>query len=96
MKLTEKAQQQISETIGGGFLRIAVNGGGCSGFRIELSKEIGLSDGDELISGNVVSDTTSLALLNEVEMDYQRDPFGSGFVFNHPHQTCGCGASFQL
>jgi len=96
MKLTEKAQQQISETIGSGFLRIAVNGGGCSGFRIELSKETGLSDGDELISGNVVSDTTSLALLNEVEMDYQRDPFGSGFIFNHPHQTCGCGASFQL
>jgi len=96
MKLTEKAQQQISETIGSGFLRIAVNGGGCSGFRIELSTEIGLSDGDELISGNVVSDTTSLALLNEVEMDYQRDPFGSGFIFNHPHQTCGCGASFQL
>ena len=96
MKLTEKAQQQISETIGSGFLRIAVNGGGCSGFRIALSKEIGLSDGDELISDNVVSDATSLAFLTEVEMDYQRDPFSSGFIFNHPHQTCGCGASFQL
>ena len=96
MKLTDNAQQQIDKTISVGFLRISVNGGGCSGFRIELSKGIELSDGDELISPNVVSDTTSLALLNEVEMDYQHDPFSSGFVFNHPHQTCGCGASFQL
>ena len=85
MTLTEKAQEQISQTLTAGYLRVAVDGGATD-----------LSAGDQLISNNVISDATSLALLTEVEMDYSRDPFAPSYVFNMPHTRCGCGSSFTL
>ena len=96
MTLTEKAQEQISQTLTAGYLRVAVDGGGCSGYRIVLSKATELSLGDQLVSDNVISDATSLALLTEVEMDYSRDPFAPSYIFNMPHTRSGCGSSFTL
>ena len=96
MKVSELAQEKINSTLSEGYLRVSVDGGGCSGFLIVLSKETDLSDGDQLVSNNVIAEVMSLDLLTEVEMDYSTDPFAPSFIFNMPHKRCGCGNSFTV
>ena len=82
-------------------LRIAVQGGGCSGFQYTfLMDEEQLSD-DHVFSHNdahVILDESSLSLLSGSTLDYQDDLAASMFVLKNPKATggCGCGNSFSI
>ena len=82
-------------------MRVAVLGGGCSGFQYNFSFEEGKSDDDLLIERDgaaVVVDSTSLELLKGSELDYVEEMVGSAFQVKNPNATssCGCGNSFSV
>jgi len=81
-------------------LRIAVVGGGCSGFSYSMAFENtpGMLDKTYTYDGlKVFIDQASLLYLEGVEVDYVESLEGSGFKFNNPNvkSTCGCGSSFS-
>ncbi|MDD5543753.1 MAG: iron-sulfur cluster assembly accessory protein [Acidobacteriia bacterium] len=81
-------------------LRIAVVGGGCSGFQYHMGfeKASGLNDQVLNFDGlNVIVDNNSLQYLKGCEVDYVEGLHGTGFKFNNPNavSTCGCGESFK-
>jgi iron-sulfur cluster assembly protein len=82
-------------------LRIAVVGGGCSGFSYSMAFENtpGMLDKTYTYDGlKVFIDQASLLYLEGVEVDYVETLEGSGFKFNNPNvkSTCGCGSSFSV
>jgi iron-sulfur cluster insertion protein len=82
-------------------MRVAVLGGGCSGFQYDFSFEEERNDDDLLIERNgatVVVDSTSLELLKGSELDYVEEMVGSAFQVRNPNATssCGCGNSFSV
>ena len=107
VRLTDRAAAMVKETMereGGKFagLRVAVVGGGCSGFQYSLDlDEQGAKDGDTsfVVNGiNVLVDPMSSMYLMGVEVDYVETQFGqAGFSFKNPQakHTCGCGSSFS-
>ena len=81
-------------------LRIAVVGGGCSGFSYSMAFETnpGMLDKTYNFEGlKVFVDQASLLYLDGAEVDYVESMEGSGFKFNNPNvkSTCGCGSSFS-
>ncbi|MBV8453470.1 MAG: iron-sulfur cluster assembly accessory protein [Deltaproteobacteria bacterium] len=79
-------------------LRIAVVGGGCSGFQYSLNFDT-KKDGDlvtELDGVNVFVDEISLPYIAGTTLDYVEGLHNAGFRFDNPRatRTCGCGASF--
>jgi iron-sulfur cluster assembly protein len=98
-----KVQSFIDEhgaTEGAG-LRVAVLPGGCSGFQYGLNIEDAPEDDDEIldVSGiRVFVDPFSAQYLEGIEIDYVSGMMGSGFAFNNPAATggCGCGSSFTV
>ncbi len=81
-------------------LRIAVVGGGCSGFQYQmtLDKEPRVDDKVLELEGlKVYVDTKSLLYLNGTNVDYVDGSNGSGFKFDNPNAkaACGCGESFE-
>jgi iron-sulfur cluster assembly accessory protein len=105
LKLTEKAIQQVKailaqKKLDGHGLRVAVAGGGCSGFSYGLDFEKDLKPGDvvlEMDGLNVYIDLTSAKYLNGTVIDYTSGLYGGGFKFTNPNATgtCGCGTSFS-
>ncbi|WP_421998395.1 iron-sulfur cluster insertion protein ErpA [Reyranella sp.] len=82
-------------------MRVAVLGGGCSGFQYNFSFEEGRNDDDLVIErdgASVLVDSTSLELLKGSELDYVEEMVGSSFQVKNPNATssCGCGNSFSL
>ena len=80
-------------------IRVAVQGGGCSGFQYALtfSEE---QDGDTISAQDgvvILIDPMSYMYLEGVEIDYIESLEGSGFKINNPNATgqCGCGHSFE-
>ena len=99
MTITEAAQKKVNQTLDGeGFLGIHLQGGGCSGYQINLSPTISLPDDAEMITETIFSDLTSLELLNDAKMDWVDDPFRPTFHFTPPTgaSSCGCGSSFTI
>jgi iron-sulfur cluster insertion protein len=80
------------------YLRIAVSGGGCSGFRYDLSWEDSLAEEDILLDDVVVMDDMSAAMLAGATVDYQIGLMGENFKIVNPNATsgCGCGESFSM
>jgi iron-sulfur cluster insertion protein len=82
--------------------RIAVKGGGCSGFQYDYSlDEQPPEEGDNIIALNgaeVIIDETSLGLLANAMLDYTEDLSHAGFEIKNPNATssCGCGNSFSV
>jgi iron-sulfur cluster assembly accessory protein len=81
-------------------LRVAVVGGGCSGFSYQLDFDDKAQDGDQVLDYDGVQvrvDPTSAQYLEGVQIDYVRSLSGGGFKFSNPKakQTCGCGSSFS-
>ena len=82
-------------------LRVAVVGGGCSGFQYHMAFE-SQSNGTDMsfdFEGlKVFVDQMSMMYLDGIEIDYVETIEGSGFKFNNPNvrSTCGCGSSFQV
>lgn len=82
-------------------LRIAVSGGGCSGFQYGFSLDDQRHDDDRLFTRDgvsVVVDDVSLQLLQGAEVDYVEELVGSYFAVRNPNatSTCGCGTSFSV
>jgi iron-sulfur cluster assembly accessory protein len=106
VRLTDKAAAMVKETIereslAGSGLRVAVVGGGCSGFQYSLDIEKEERAGDLVFDVKGVKcfvDPMSSMYLAGVEVDYVEGQFGqSGFSFKNPNakHTCGCGSSFS-
>ena len=82
-------------------LRVAVTGGGCSGFQYSLSFEAAARPDDTVIEQHGVRlfvDSTSLPYLRGMTIDYVTGLHGAGFKFLNPNaaRTCGCGSSFSV
>ena len=82
-------------------LRLAVSGGGCSGFSYGFSLDDKKNDDDHLFEEHgvaVIVDDTSLDLLAGSTVDYVEDLVGSAFSVKNPNasSTCGCGSSFAV
>jgi iron-sulfur cluster assembly protein len=104
--VTEKAASKIKELMAQepegeiSVLRIAVQGGGCSGFQYALGFDRGPQDGDneiEMHGVKVVVDPYSAPYLTGSEIDFVDALMGAGFAINNPNvqAACGCGSSFQ-
>ena len=104
--LTEGAATKIKELMAeepegeAGVLRIAVQGGGCSGFEYALGFDSGAQEGDveaDALGIQVVVDPLSAPYLQGTEIDFI-DGLQGGFAINNPNVTsaCGCGHSFQV
>ena len=82
-------------------LRVGVLPGGCSGFQYGLNIEDEPGEDDMVLESNGVKlfvDPFSLQYLTGVEIDYVSTFQGSGFTFNNPNASggCGCGSSFTV
>jgi iron-sulfur cluster insertion protein len=82
-------------------LRVAVSGGGCSGFQYGFSLDNARRPDDLLFQRNgasVIVDEVSFELLQGAELDYVQDLVGSYFAVKNPNatSTCGCGSSFAI
>jgi iron-sulfur cluster insertion protein len=104
--ITDSAAQRIAalkaqEEAEGSFLRIAVSGGGCSGFQYGLSFDEETNADDVVFEHGgvrVVIDDVSLDLLNGAEVDFVEDLMGASFQIRNPNaaSSCGCGNSFSI
>ena len=101
IKFTDKAIKQINnllvEKAKGSFFRIAIKGGGCSGFQYDFSFDT-KAEQDDLVFNNVLIDKKSAELLNGSEVDYVSELIGAAFKITNPQSksSCGCGVSFSL
>jgi len=82
-------------------LRVAIQGGGCSGFQYGLGFDAGAADGDhefELEGVRVVVDPFSAPYLRGATVDFLNGLQESGFKIDNPNavSSCGCGHSFQV
>jgi len=102
-KVTERAFARLAE-IGaadqGQALRVAVEGGGCSGFQYDIALDTPASD-DLVLEGQgqkVVVDAVSLPFLENAVIDFSEELIGARFVIENPNATasCGCGTSFSI
>ncbi len=81
-------------------LRVAVEGGGCSGFQYDI--KLDEPQADDLVlekaGQKVLVDAVSLPLLSGAVIDFSQELIGARFVINNPNATssCGCGTSFSL
>ena len=96
-KAVEKINQLISEKPSGTFFRIAVQGGGCSGFKYDFSFD-NKTDENDLKQQNIVVDKSSLNLLKGSEVDFSEELIGNSFKISNPKtkSSCGCGVSFSF
>jgi iron-sulfur cluster assembly accessory protein len=104
--LTDKATEKINELLSAQedasdqALRVAVRGGGCSGFQYSLAFDKRRDD-DHVFQHNgvsVVVDKVSMQFVFGSEVDYVDGLQGAGFAVNNPNvvAACGCGSSFQV
>ena len=99
MIITEAAQSKVDQVLKGeGYLEVCLEGGGCSGYQIKLKGTSEIPSDAQMLSDSIFSDSISLDLLGDAEMDWDDDPFKPSFKFTPPSgsHSCGCGSSFQL
>jgi iron-sulfur cluster assembly protein len=106
ISLTGKAAAKIGELLGSQegsedqALRVAVRGGGCSGFQYALAFDRAKEDDHvfEVDGVSVIVDKVSMQFVFGSEVDYVEGLQGAGFQVNNPNvvAACGCGSSFQV
>ncbi|KAE9626492.1 iron-sulfur cluster assembly accessory protein [Parasedimentitalea maritima] len=102
-KVTDRAFARLAEigaAVQGQALRIAVEGGGCSGFQYEIALD-DAKDDDLVLSGQgeqVVVDAVSLPFLENAVIDFTEELIGARFTIENPNasSSCGCGTSFSM
>lgn len=102
-KVTERAFERLAEIDAGAegqALRIAVEGGGCSGFQYDIRLDTPAPD-DLVLEGKgqkVIVDSTSLPFLENAVIDFSQELIGARFVIENPNasSSCGCGTSFSI
>ena len=82
------------------FLRMSVEGGGCSGMTYKMDFENKIDEFDKKFESNglkIVCNLQSWLYLRDVEIDYSDDLLNGGFKIKNPNaeRTCGCGTSFS-
>jgi iron-sulfur cluster assembly protein len=98
-KVKEILSQQTPAPVG---LRVAVVGGGCSGFSYNMAFENQVNEASDNVYEfdglKVLVDQMSEMYLDGISIDYIETIEGSGFKFNNPNvkSTCGCGSSFSV
>ena len=101
IKFTDKAIKQIDHLLSskdkGSFFRIAIKGGGCSGFQYDFSFD-NKQENDDIRHENIIIDKKSADLLKGSEVDYVEELIGENFKISNPQSksSCGCGVSFSL
>ena len=101
IKFTDNALKQIDNLLAkkdkGSFFRIAIKGGGCSGFQYEFTFDQSM-DKDDLNFENILIDKASADLLKGSEIDYVSELIGEQFKITNPQtkSSCGCGVSFSI
>ena len=93
----EKIKQLIEKKPPGTFFRIAVKGGGCSGFKYDFSFDTEI-DKNDLKHDKIVIDKSSLEMLKGSQVDFAKELIGSSFKLSNPKtkSSCGCGISFSF
>ena len=93
----ERINRLISKKPQGTFFRIAVKGGGCSGFKYDFSFDVKINV-DALKHENIVIDKSSLDMLKGSQVDFANELIGSSFKISNPKtkSSCGCGISFSF
>ena len=99
--VTDRAFNRIKEIGYPSCIRVAVEGGGCSGFQYEIKLEEEIKDDDSVIKKDgacVVIDSLSMNFLLGATIDFSEEIIGARFIINNPNATssCGCGISFSL
>ena len=96
-KAVEKINQLVSKKPLGTFFRIAVKGGGCSGFKYDFTFYSKINEND-LKHKNIVVDKSSLDLLKGSQVDFSEELIGNSFKISNPKtkSSCGCGISFSF
>ena len=95
------AELKVQENVPTAYLRLAVSGGGCSGFQYGFSFDDQRQVDDALFEREgvgLVIDTTSLELVDGAEIDFVEDLMGASFQVRNPNasSSCGCGKSFAI
>src|SRR5512146_627333 len=105
IEVSERAAEEIksilakqSQDLEKVYLRVAVKGGGCSGFQyaMDLTDTKGEFDEESMSRGiKVISDPKSMLFLDGTTIDFKDELMGRSFVFKNPNATrsCGCGSS---
>lgn len=103
--VTDRAFERISEIASATGevkpLRVAVEGGGCSGFQYEIALADNAADDDLVLEkdgAQVLIDPVSLPFLQNAVIDFSTEIIGARFVIENPNATasCGCGTSFSI
>ena len=103
-KVTPRAFERLAEinakTDAPKALRVAVDGGGCSGFQYNIDLD-DPAEGDLVLEGagqKVVVDEVSLPFLANAIIDFSEEIIGARFVIDNPNvsSSCGCGTSFSM
>lgn len=103
--LSENAARRINAILakqsGKDYLRVSVEGGGCSGFSYKFDLEDTRNDDDVVIErdgARVLVDEMSMEFMRGSEIDFSTELIGAAFKINNPNATaaCGCGTSFSL
>ena len=96
-KAVERINQLIAKKPSGTFFRIAVKGGGCSGFKYDFTFDNKIEDND-LKHENIVIDKSSLEMLRGSQVDFSQELIGESFKISNPKtkSSCGCGISFSF
>ena len=101
-KVTDRAFERIAEIAAGTqALRVAVDGGGCSGFQYNITLEDTRAEDDLVLEkdgAQVLIDPVSLPFLTDATIDFSEELIGARFVVDNPNATssCGCGTSFSV
>jgi iron-sulfur cluster assembly accessory protein len=105
VSVSARAAKRIAEILKGepapSMLRVAVTGGGCSGFQYNFTLDDARMDDDLVVErdgATVLIDPVSLDFLKGAEIDFTNDLIGAAFKINNPNATssCGCGTSFSV
>lgn len=105
LRVSDRAARRIAEILAAeaspSMLRVAVSGGGCSGFQYNFALDDTKLEDDIVIEKDgaiVLVDPVSLDFLKGAEIDFADDLIGAAFKIHNPNATssCGCGTSFSI
>ncbi len=100
-RAAERIAAILSKEAEGAKLRVAVEGGGCSGFQYKFDIVTETEDDDLILDAkgfNVLIDSVSVDYMRDSEIDFSDEIIGAAFKIVNPNATasCGCGTSFSL
>ena len=100
-RAAKKIAAILAKEPAGAMLRVAVEGGGCSGFQYKFDIVTAREEDDLVLDAenfNVLIDSVSVDYMAGSEIDFSEELIGAAFKINNPNATasCGCGTSFSL